>query len=79
MPVQITDDPIGALREPAERLSARLGTEVTAGALVDSPHINTVEGFIEEFRRLRDELGISSFMVGAVGELDPSVERLDGT
>jgi hypothetical protein len=28
---------------------------------------------------LPDELGISSFMVGEFGELDPVVERLAGT
>lgn len=80
VPVQIIDDPIGALREPAERLTGRIGAQVTPETLFDSPHVyvNTVEGFVEKFRRLRDELGISSFMVGAVGELDPVVERLAG-
>lgn len=81
VPVQITDDPLGALAEPAARLSERTGTEVTPEALLDSPHVyvNTVGGFVEKFIRLRDELGISSFMVGAVGELDTVVERLAGT
>jgi hypothetical protein len=41
--------------------------------------VNTVDGLVAKFRRLRDELGISSFMVGEVGELDPVVERLAGT
>jgi hypothetical protein len=38
-----------------------------------------VEGFVEKFRRLRSELGISSIMVGEVDELVPVVERLAGT
>ncbi len=40
---------------------------------------NTVDGFVEKLRRHRDELGISSIMVGGLGELDPVVERLAGT
>jgi hypothetical protein len=54
---------------------------VSPEELLDAPHIfvNTVEGFVEKFRRMRDELGISSIMVGALGELDPVVERLAGT
>ena len=52
-----------------------------AEELLDSPHIfiNTVDGFVEKFRRLRDELGITSIMVGEVGELDAVVEQLAGT
>ncbi len=81
VPVQITDDPLGALAEPAARLSGRTGMTVTPQELLDSPHVyvNTVDGFVEKFTRLRDELGITSIMVGAVGELDPVVQRLDGT
>lgn len=81
VPVQITDDPVGALAEPAARLSDRTGRSVTPETLLDSPHVyvNSVDGFLEKFTRLRDELGITSIMVGAVGELDPVVERLAGT
>ncbi|HSK92968.1 MAG TPA: TIGR03621 family F420-dependent LLM class oxidoreductase [Candidatus Angelobacter sp.] len=81
VPVQITDDPLGVLRESADRLSQRTGIEVTAEALYDSPHVyvDTVDGFVSRFRRLRDELGITSIMVGAVGELDPVLEHLAGT
>ena len=47
----------------------------------ESPHvfIGSVEGLIEKFTRLREELGISSVMVGEVDELRPVVERLAGT
>lgn len=79
--ISITDAPLREASEVAERISQRSGMPVTGKELLDSPHIfiNTVDGFVEKFRRLRDELGISSIMVGAVGELDPVVERLAGT
>jgi probable F420-dependent oxidoreductase len=78
---QITDEPLRALREPAERLSARTGSEVTPEQLLESPHVfvGTLDGLTEKLVRLRDELGITSFMVGRIGELDPLVERLAGT
>lgn len=79
--VSITDRPLGEAREVAERLEARSGVAVSPEELLDSPHIfiNTVDGFVEKFVRLRDELGISSIMVGSVDELAPVVERLAGT
>lgn len=78
--VSITDEPLREAAEVAERLSDRSGISVTAEELLDSPHIfiNTVDGFVEKLRRHRHELGISSVMVGALGELDPVVERLAG-
>ncbi len=79
--ISITDDPLGEAQAVADRLTERSGVPITAEALLDSPHIfiNTVDGFVEKFNRMRDELGISSIMVGAVGELDAVVERLAGT
>jgi probable F420-dependent oxidoreductase len=79
--VNITDAPLREAGEVAERLSERSGVAVTAEELLDSPHIfvNTVDGFVAKFTRLRDELGISSIMVGGVDELVPVVERLAGT
>ena len=79
--VSITDEPLREAREVAERLRERSGIEVTAEELLDSPQIfvNTVDGFVEKLQRHRDELGISSIMVGVLGELDPVVERLAGT
>jgi hypothetical protein len=38
-----------------------------------------VDSLTEKFAALRERLGISSIMVGAVGELDGVVERLAGT
>ena len=79
--VSITDAPLREAGEVAERLSERSGVAVTAEELLDSPHIfvNTVDGFVAKFTRLRDELGISSIMIGGVDELVPVVERLAGT
>ena len=80
-PISITTDPLGEAQVVADRLTERSGVPISPEALLDSPHIfiNTVDGFVEKFRRMRDELGISSIMVGAVGELDAVVERLAGT
>ena len=80
-PISITDEPLREAREAAERLSARSGVPVSGEELLDSPHIfiNTAAGFVEKFRRMREELGISSIMVGEVDELAPVVEQLAGT
>jgi probable F420-dependent oxidoreductase len=79
--VSITDAPLREAGEVAERLRERSGISVSAEELLDSPHIfiNTVDGFVEKLERHRHELGISSIMVGAVGELDPVIERLAGS
>lgn len=79
--VSVTDEPLREARELAEGLSARSGIEVTAEELLESPHIfiNSVDGFVEKFTRLRSELGISSIMVGDVDELAAVVQRLAGT
>lgn len=78
--ISITDAPLREAAEVSERLAQRSGLTVPPEDLLDSPHIfvNTVDGFVAKFTRLRDELGITSIMVGAVGELDAVVERLAG-
>jgi probable F420-dependent oxidoreductase len=80
-PIVITDHPRREAEALAEALHARTGVEVGADELLDSPHvfIGTVDGLVDKLRMLRERLGISSFMVGEVGELDPVVERLAGT
>ena len=77
----ITDDPLAAAAEVAERITERSGIGVSAETMLESPHIfiGTVDSLIEKFQRLRSELGISSIMVGGVDELAPVVERLAGT
>ncbi len=79
--ISITDAPLREAREVAERLTQRSGVPIDAEALLDSPHIfvNSVDGFVEKFRRMRDELGISSIMVGEVGEMEAVVARLAGS
>jgi len=79
--VSITDEPLREASDVADRLAERSGVRDTPEELLDAPHIfvNTVDGFVEKFNRMRDELGISSIMVGGLGELDPVVERLAGT
>jgi len=81
VPVSVSGDPLRELAAAAERLAERSGVAVSAEELLDAPHVyvNSVDGFVEKFRRLREELGISSFMIGEVGELDAVVERLAGT
>lgn len=77
----IVDDPLHQAAAFAESLTRRSGVAISAEEILDSPHffVNTVDGFVEKFSRLRSELGISSIMVGDLGELDPVVERLAGT
>lgn len=77
----VVGDPLRQAAEFAESLTQRSGVAISAEEVLDSPHffVNTVDGFVEKFTRLRDELGISSIMVGDLGELDPVVERLAGT
>ena len=79
--ISVTDHARKEADELADRLHARSGVAVTADELLESPHIfiGSVDGLVEKFKRLRDDLGISSIMVGEVHELVPVVERLAGT
>jgi probable F420-dependent oxidoreductase len=79
--ISVTDQPLAEAREVADRLEARSGVAIAAEELLDSPHIfiGTEDDFVAKFQRLRADLGITSIMVGAVGELDAVVERLAGT
>jgi probable F420-dependent oxidoreductase len=79
--ISVTDHARREAEELADALHARSGVRVSAEELLDAPHIfiGSVEAFVEKFRRLRAELGISSIMIGEVDELAPVVERLAGT
>jgi probable F420-dependent oxidoreductase len=79
--ISITDRPLAEAEEVAERLRARSGLPIIAEELLGSPHIfiGTEDDFVAKFQQLRSELGITSIMVGAVGELDSVIERLAGT
>ncbi len=65
----------------ADRFREQSGLGISAGEVLESPHvfIGSVDGLVEKLRGIRERLGISSFMVGEEGELDPVVERLAGT
>lgn len=80
-PVTVTPDPRSAAAEVADRMLARAGVSISVDELLDSPHIfiGTVESLTEKLVALRQRLGISSIMVGSLGELDAVVERLAGT
>ena len=80
-PVTITDDLRGEARRVIDRMRERTGYELTEREVIDSPHIfiGSVERFVEKFLELRERLGISSFMVGSLEDLEPVVERLAGT
>lgn len=80
-PPTVTDDLRGTARAVIDSLRERSGIELTEQEVIDSPHlfIGSIERFVEKFAELRERLGISSFMVGEMGQLDPVVERLSGT
>ena len=79
--VSVTDRPLAEAAEVAERIAERSGVPVSAEEMLESPHIfiGTEDDFVAKFTRLRDELGITSIMVGGVDELAGVVERLAGT
>ncbi|MGI8414723.1 MAG: TIGR03621 family F420-dependent LLM class oxidoreductase [Nakamurella sp.] len=77
-PVTVTDDLRGEARRVIDELRSRTGTELTEDEVIDSPHlfIGSVDRLVEKFLQLREELGISSVLLGAVGDLEPVLERL---
>jgi probable F420-dependent oxidoreductase len=80
-PVVVTDDLHGEVRNAIDRLRSRSGgVELTEQEVLDSPHlfIGSVDRLVEKFLQLREELGISSILLGNIGELEPVLERLSG-
>jgi probable F420-dependent oxidoreductase len=79
--VIVTDDARAEIRKLVDRLRERSGQDVDENDLLESPHIfiGSIDTLIEKFQRLREQLGISSFMLGGIDELAPVVERLAGT
>ncbi len=77
----ITDDLAGEVAKVIAALRARTGVELTEQQVRESPHlfIGSVDHLVEKFQRLREELGISSFLLGGIGELEPVLDRLAGT
>jgi probable F420-dependent oxidoreductase len=80
-PITVTDDLRGEARKVIDRMKEKTGVELTEDEVIASPHIfiGSIDRFVEKFQELRERLGISSFMVGSLDELDPVVERLAGT
>jgi probable F420-dependent oxidoreductase len=80
-PVTVTDDLRGEARRVIDHLRSRTGVELTEEEAIDSPHlfIGSVDRLVEKFLQLREELGISSIMLGDIGELEPVMERLSGS
>ncbi len=80
-PIVVTDHARTEAADLADRLRARSGRDVAVDDLLESPHIyiGSIDALTEKFRMLRERLGISSFLMGRVGELGPVVERLAGT
>lgn len=77
-PVTVTDDLRGEARRVIDNLRSRTGVELTEDEVIDSPHlfIGSVDRLVEKFLQLREELGITSIMLGEVDELRPVLERL---
>lgn len=80
VPATITHDARRIAMETLDGIRSRTGVEISVDEWLASPHVyvGTV-GFLEDkIRALRDELGISSFMLGDVDAMAPVVERLAG-
>jgi probable F420-dependent oxidoreductase len=80
-PVTVTDDLYGEARRVIDHLRARTGIELTEQDVIDSPHlfIGSIDRLVEKFLQLREELGISSILLGMIDELTPVLERLAGS
>jgi probable F420-dependent oxidoreductase len=79
--VSVTDHALAEAKDLAARLAGRTAVDVSAEELLESPHIfiGSLGALEAKFIRQRQELGISSIMVGEMGPLDQIVERLAGT
>ena len=80
-PIVVTDDARGEARKAVDAIRSRSGVEISEDDVLESPHvfIGSITGLADKLVSLREALGISSFMVGTMGELDALVERLSGT
>ncbi len=80
-PVTVTDDLDGEAAKVVAAMTERSGIELTVEDVIESPHIfiGSHDRFVEKFTALRDQLGISSFLVGELDQLAPVVQRLAGT
>ncbi len=79
-PAVITADPRAEARRRAGRIREQTGAELTAGEILDSPHmfIGTINDLTCKFTDLRERFGISSFLIDDIDALAPVVEELAG-
>jgi probable F420-dependent oxidoreductase len=79
-PVTVTDNLRAEAGKVIDHLRSRTGAELTEDEVIDSPHlfIGSIDRLVEKFLQLREELGISSILLGDIGELEPVLERLSG-
>jgi probable F420-dependent oxidoreductase len=77
-PVRVTDDLHGEARRVVDHLRSQTGVELSEAQVIDSPHlfIGSIDRLVEKFLKLREELGISSIMLGEIDALAPVLERL---
>src|SRR5262245_47558003 len=59
-PATLTDDPAAAAREVIDHLRNGSGEELSVEDVLSSPHlfVDSVDGFVDRFRMLRERLGI---------------------
>jgi probable F420-dependent oxidoreductase len=79
-PVVITDNLRAEARRVIDSLRSRTGVELTEDEVIDSPHvfIGSIDRLVAKFLQLREELGITSILLGEIDELTPVLERLSG-
>jgi alkanesulfonate monooxygenase SsuD/methylene tetrahydromethanopterin reductase-like flavin-dependent oxidoreductase (luciferase family) len=79
-PITVTDDLRGEARRVVDHLRSRTGVELTEDEVIESPHLflGSIDRLVEKFLQLREELGITSILLGMLGELEPVLERLSG-
>ena len=79
--VTVTDHARAEARLLIDRLRGRTGFELTEDEVLEAPHIfiGTIDFLVDKFVRLREQLGISSILLGDIDELAPVLERLAGT
>jgi probable F420-dependent oxidoreductase len=84
--ISVTDHARAEARDAVAAIAQRTGVELTVDELLQSPHIfiGSIDELEQKLLRLREQLGISSFMVGGMGSeeepapIDALVERLAG-
>ena len=79
-PTVLTSDPRAEARRRADRIREQTGVELTAGEVLDSPHvfIGSIKDLTRKFGDLRERFGISSYLIDDLDALAPVVEELAG-